>query len=148
MPSFQVGGNRTAASTTSPLNVTGSTTVRPRLVDFTLSTTGAPSSDAGVEVQLRRSTTAGTGTSVTPTPADSASAAATSTALSNLSAEPTYSSGFVKDVAFNPRATHRWVAYDQRAEVLSPATASNGWGFQCATPGGGGTILVDAAFIE
>ena len=148
MPHYQTGGTHAATNTTSALNVTGGTTSRPRIVDFTLSTTGAPSSDAGIATQLRRSTTAGTGTSVTPNASDGSERAAVFTTLSNLSAEPTYSTGFVKHVAINPRATHRWVAYDQRAEFVSPATANNGHGFQITDAGGANTLVVDCGVVD
>lgn len=150
MSFYTVNGSVAPASTVSPLNLTGGTTVRLRLATLCFSTTGVPTSDQGVDMKVQRSTTAGTGTSVTPRPNDSASVAAVATALSALTAEPTYTAN--SDVlrrAFNPRATVQWAAYDPRAEIITPATAANGVGAQIVTPGGAATlVVVEAGWYE
>jgi hypothetical protein len=149
MSFYTVTGSKTVTATTSPLNVTGGTTARPRICTYKLATGGVPTSDQGVEVQMRRSTTAGTGTSVTPTPTDTNDPASITAALSNLTAEPTYSAGSIDDLFFNPRATVQWAAYDPRAEFVAPATASNGIGFQCIAVGGAaGALLVTIGFYD
>jgi hypothetical protein len=129
--------------------MTGGTTSRIRLQELVLMASGTPSSDVGAEAQLRRSTTAGTGTAVTPSPVDSADPASIVAALENLTAEPTYSAGHVMRRVFNPRAVHTWVAYDQKSEIVSPATANNGLGVQMISAGGIGTaMLVEAGFDQ
>jgi len=144
MAKYNLTGSVAPAATTSALNVTGGTGLRMRIERFTLWTTGVPSSDAGVRVAGRRSTTAGTGTSVTPTPLDEREAAAEATALSALSAEPTYSTASGNDwidISFNPRNSKEFQAWDQEARIVSPPTASNGLGFQITTAGGALTLV-------
>lgn len=149
MPTYQVQGSIAAAATKTPLVLTGGTTRRFRLIDFTISASGTPGSDAGAEVQLKRTTAAGTTTSVTPAPADALEAACSTTAGSNASVEPTYTGIPLHDVFFNPRNTVRWVAYDQLAQLVSDLTASHGIGFEMTAAGGvGGNVLVQAAFVE
>lgn len=150
MSYYNVSGFIAVAATKTPLIITGGTTVRPRLCAFCLSTDGTPTTDQGVEVALRRSTAAGTTTAVTPSPADSASVASITTAGSNATVEPTYTAGNAGfDRAFNPRVTHQWVAYDPRAEIIVPATAANGLGFQILGAGGAaGNVRADMGFYE
>lgn len=141
MPTFDVTGSRAPAATQSPLNLTGSATIRQRIKHVRAGSTGVPTSEASVQVFGRLSTTAGTGTSVTPGPRNGISAAG-STALSNLSAEPTYTAGQPKIVLeFNPRLFAQWTAYDYGAAVESLAVAANGIGFQTQVPGGALTTI-------
>lgn len=143
------GIQTTIAATKTALNLTGGTTCRPRLCDLRLTTTGAPTTDAQVNVRLQRSTTAGTGTSVTPSPTDPSDPASIATALSDLSAEPTYAAGQVMNWFFNPRSVIQWAAYDPRGEILVPATASNGLGAQVVAIGGStGNMVCEMGFYD
>ncbi len=145
---YNAAGARAIAATQSPLIVSGGTTVRPRICTLRMATSGTPTSDQAVQAQLRRATTAGTGTSVTPAPTDPGAPAALSTSLQNLTVEPTYS-GVLSDFYFNPRATIQWAAYDPRAELIVPATANNGIGFQCIAVGGAaGNLAAEIGFYE
>jgi hypothetical protein len=141
---FGVQGTQTAGAKTA-LTVVSTATVRPRIIAYKSSTLGAPSSDASYEIQVKRFTAAGTTTALTPASTDSADPAATFTAGSNASAEPTYTANTtVDDYGANPRATFRWVAYDQRSEIILPATAANGVGWLLNALGGAITVLIDA----
>lgn len=145
---YRAVGSRAVAASESALNITGGTTVVVRLREYRMAVDGAPSTEAMVAAELRRSTTAGTGTTYTPTVGQGAFPAAEATALSNLTAEPTYS-GQLTHEEFNPRARAMWQAYDALGEILTPLTANNGLGFQCITVGGGsGNFNVDAAWLE
>lgn len=149
MPTFDVTGSHAPAATTSPLNITGSATLRARITHVRAGTTGIPSSEASVQVFGRLSTTAGTGTAVTPGPRNGVSVAGSS-ALSNLSAEPTYTAGQPKILLeFNPRLFAQWTAYDLNAAIESLAAAANGIGFQTQIAGGAlTTIDVDCDLNE
>jgi hypothetical protein len=122
--------------------------IRPRLIEYALSTTGTPGSDASYEVQVQRITTVGTSTSVTPQSTDPNDPAATLIAGSNSTAEGTPSGVPLDDRGVNPRASYRWVPYDQRAELIMPATASNGLRFFVATLGGAITVIADAKVLQ
>ncbi len=148
---FLASGFITIAATKTALILGSTANIRPRLKAFDWSTTGTPTSDQGVEVQIRRATALGTSTSYTLTNTDPSDSGVTAvlTAGTNASAEPTYSAGFMFDRAFNPRMTHQWGAYDPSAELILPATASNGIGFQCVGAGGGvGNILVNSQVLQ
>lgn len=141
-------GTQTAAAK-SALGVVATAAVRPRLVEFTLSNIGTVSVDSAFQVQLKRFTAAGTSTAITPAPGDSGDPAATFTAGSNHSAEPTYTANTTyKDVAVNPRGTWNWKAYEQRAELVAPATAANGFGWLVNALGGAVAVNVDAGVMQ
>lgn len=141
-------GTQTAAAKTA-LGVVATSAVRPRLVAFTLSNIGVVATDSGFEAQVKRFTAAGTSTAITPAPADSADPAATFTAGSNHSAEPTYTANTLfKDLSVNPRGTARWQAYEQRGELVAPATAANGFGFFVNALGGAVTVNADAEVMQ
>lgn len=147
---YRSTGSRAIAATQSALSLMGGTAVVICLRELALSTSGVPGTEQNVNAQLRRLTAAGTGTTLTPAIASTGShPAPEATVLGNLTAEPTYSSGFVFDFYFNPRNNRNWTAYDQRAEILVPLTASNGIGFQCTAVGGGvGNFNAEAAWVE
>lgn len=145
---YAVTGQQTAGAKTI-LTVVSAATIRPRIVEYKSSTTGGPTSDASYEVQLKRFTAAGTTTALTPASTDSGDPAATFTAGSNATVEPTYTANtLIDDYGANPRATFRWVAYDQRAEIILPATAANGVGWLLNSLGGASTVLVDAKVLQ
>jgi hypothetical protein len=141
-------GTQTAAAKTA-LGVVATAAVRPRLVGFTLSNIGVVATDSGFQIQVKRFTAAGTSTAITPAPADSGDPASTFTAGSNHSAEPTYTANTTfKDVSVNPRGTARWQAYEQRGELVAPATAANGFGFFVNALGGAVTVNADAEVMQ
>lgn len=150
MAFYNVSGFIAAAATKTPLVITGGTTNRPRLATWMWSTDGVPTSDQGVEIALRRSTAAGTTTAVTPSPTDPSQVASITAAGSNATVEPTYTAGNAGfDQDFNPRATVQWAAYDPRAEIVVPATANNGLGFQILGAGGaGGNVRTSMGFYD
>ncbi len=149
MGAYLTQGLKAIGATLTPLSIIGSASIQPRLMAFTLSTSGTPSTDQGVNVQLRRFTADGTGTAVTPAVTASPQAAATSTSKSNYTAEPTYSAGSLYDIAFNPRATFQWAAYTQDAEICALVASGAGLGFQIVAAGGGaGNVLANATFRE
>jgi hypothetical protein len=140
----------TVAATKTPLIIGSSAAVRPRILRYDWSTTGTPTSDQGIEVQVRRATALGTTTAYTmkaSDPSDEGLAFAAS-AGTNATVEPTYS-GFLADKAINPRMTHQWVAYSPDEEIILPAVAANGVGFQIIGVGGAaGNLLVNASIRE
>jgi hypothetical protein len=141
-------GTQTAAAKTA-LGITSTAAIRPRIVGFTLSNIGTVSVDSAMQIQAKRFTAAGTSTAVTPAASDSGDPAATFVAGSNHTVEPTYTaSTTLKDLAVNPRSTFRWVAYEQRAELLMPATAANGIGFLVNAIGGALTVNVDCEVLQ
>ncbi|HEY8623652.1 MAG TPA: hypothetical protein VIM74_07275 [Casimicrobiaceae bacterium] len=139
MSKYTAAGFIAAAATKTPLILTGTAAQRGWISYFRLSATGTPATDVNAEVQVRRSTAAGTSTAYTPIAIDLADPAAVVIAGVNATIEPTYSAGFIDDVFFNPRAVVPWSAYDQASELVIPATAAAGIGFQCAAAGGIGT---------
>ena len=62
---------------------------------------------------------------------------------------PTYGANTpIDDTGCNPRGIYRWTAYDPRAEIILPATASNGVGFLLVTLGGAITVIVDSKVLQ
>jgi|1185.fasta_scaffold159881_2 hypothetical protein len=149
MSKYTAAGFIAAAATKTPLILTGTAAQRGWISYFRISATGTPATDVNAEVQVRRSTAAGTSTAYTPLATDLADPAAVVIAGVNATIEPTYSAGFLDDVFFNPRAVVPWSAYDQQSELVIPATAAAGIGFQCAAAGGIGTnVNVAVAFHQ
>ena len=112
------------AAPNSLVNLTGATTVRPRVYEFDVGSQATPADQAALIV-LNRSTTAGTGTAATPTPLDNQEIASATTATIILTAEPTNAGTFLYNVPLNQRASWRWVAAPD-SEFIGAATASNG----------------------
>lgn len=122
-PSATGTANKTAAT------IVGSTSVRPRLYEFSLGLTTAPNStDQQLEFGVGRFTAAGTaGSAPTPLAIDPGDVAAVATAGITHSAEPTYASTYLMDNGENQRAFFRWVAVPG-LEFIAPATSANGIG--------------------
>ena len=137
------------AATKTPLIVGSTANIRPRIIRYDTSTTGTPTSDQGIEYQVRRATALGTSTSVTMAVSDPSDGAGTVyvTAGTNCTIEPTYTSSvWLVDRAQNPRATYQWAAYSPDEEIILPATASNGVGWQITGAGGAaGNFNVNAS---
>jgi hypothetical protein len=142
---YAAQGTQTAGSKTA-LTLVSTANGRSRIIEYKLSNVGAVTVDSQFEVQVKRFTAGGTSTAVTPSATDPSDPAATLfTAGSNCTVEPTYTAGVViDDTGVNPRGIYRWTAYDPSAELILPATASNGIGFLVATLGGAVTVIVDA----
>ncbi|HSZ58596.1 MAG TPA: hypothetical protein VK797_23210 [Tepidisphaeraceae bacterium] len=128
MKAYSVSGSNASASSNHTLvNVIGSTSVRPRLFDLVVGSSATPA-DQAMQLSVSRFTTVGTaGSSPTPTPLDPGDIAAVATAGAAHSGEPGYTVGLLSKISLNQRATFRWVA-TPGAELVSPATASNGIG--------------------
>ena len=141
MSKYQAAGAIAAAATKTAISLLGTAAQRGWVSYYRVSATGTPATDVNAEMQVRRCTTAGTSTAYTPTPVDLADAAAVIIGGVNFTIEPTYSTGFLDDVFFNPRAVVPWSAYDQLSELVIPAPATAGIGWQCAAAGGIGTNI-------
>lgn len=88
--------------------------------------------------ELNRSTTAATGTAFTPVPLESADAACVTLAKTNLTVQGTNTAGAIAlSIPLNQRATVEWYA-PPGAEIVIPATASNG--ISVNTPTAVGTV--------
>jgi hypothetical protein len=136
---FKALGHIAVAATKTALIVGSTANIRPRVLAYTCSTTGTPTSDQGLEYSIQRATALGTSTAVTLSSSDPSDVAGTPvvTAGSNCTIEPTYTaSSSLEDSAMNPRATVRWQAYAPDDELILPATASNGIGWQIVGAGG------------
>jgi hypothetical protein len=144
---FKVTGLQTIAARTL-LTIISTATIRPRLLAAVYSQVGVVAVDSNWQVQGKRFTAAGTTTALTPASTDS-DPAATFTAGSNATVEPTYTANTTfTDMGINPRSTYRWVAYDQRDEIILPATAANGIGFFLNVLGGAVTPQVEATVLQ
>jgi hypothetical protein len=136
------------ASTKTPLIIGTTANDRPRILRYKASTTGTPTSDQGVEFQLRRATALGTSTALTLHASDPSDEGLTPTVSggTNCTIEPTYSAGWLEDLTINPRATYQWAAYSPDEEVIVAAGAATGVGFQITGAGGGaGNLNINAA---
>lgn len=144
---FLAAGLIAAAATKTALIVGSTANIRPRILKYDVSTDGTPTSDQGIVYSVQRATALGTSTAVTLAAADPSDTAGTPvvTAGSNCSVEPTYAGQALHTRSQNPRATYTWVAYGPDAELILPATASNGVGFQMTALGGAaGNFRVNA----
>lgn len=104
---------------------------RGSLNRMTLSCSGTPA-DNTILWTLQRCTTTGTMTAVTPGLRDVADGAADLVAGENATVEPTYTASTeMFDNGLNQRAT-LIVVYDDRNEIVIPATANNGLGMKAA----------------
>jgi hypothetical protein len=137
---YGFSGSITGAATKTIVGVTATAAVRPYLVDLMISSNATPA-DNSSEWWVLRFTAAGTSTAVTPSLFDSGDPAATSVCGKNHSAEPTYGTVPLLDIAHNQRATFRWVAAPGE-EIIAPATAANGFGVQAQAVGGSGVAEI------
>jgi hypothetical protein len=148
---FLAPGFIAIAATKTGLIVGSTANIRPRILAYDVSTTGIPTSDQGVEISVQRATALGTSTGLTLAASDPSDTAGTPvvTAGSNCTVEPTYAGTALRDFAINPRFTHRWFAYSVDDELILPATAANGIGFQIIGAGGGaGNLRVNASIRQ
>jgi hypothetical protein len=147
---YSASGTIAVAATKTPLILGSTAAIRPRILAYDVYTDGTPTSDQGIVWQIQRATALGTSTAYTPTPTDPSDPASVFTAGVNATIEPTYTAAQVLyKRATNPRASWQWAAYDQRSEIIMPAVASNGVGFQIQTAGGAaGNFGVNATLLE
>jgi hypothetical protein len=119
---------------------------RLKLYELRFGCDAAPA-DNMFRVRVRRTTTLGTGTSVTPARLDKAQAATEFDAAENHTVNPTFDSTEPNmiDQPTHQRNSFLWMAKDGR-EIVTPATASNGLGFE--TPVGPAASVVYDAYIE
>jgi len=140
-------GDQTAATNATIVGLTSASTIRPNLFDLVISSSGTPA-DNEAHLHLERYTVAGTSTAFTPIALDPADPAALAAVGSNHTSEPTYTANAVLlSIAFNQRATFRWVAAPG-SEIKSPATAANGVGLQVQTATGSQEIEATILFEE
>lgn len=147
---FTFSGTIAVAATKTALILGSTANIRPRVQQYIAELgDAAPTSDQGVEFQVRRATALGTSTAVTPGAPEPAELAVTPAMSggSNCTVEPTYSTGFEQRRVINPRATYTWQPYDRCGELVLPATAANGLGWQLTVVGGasGANFKVDAS---
>ena len=86
--------------------------------------------DNQTEVQVKRTTAAGTSTSVTPTQHDAADGTASAVVGQAHTVEPTYSGGAVLTAFFHQRSTFQWYAAPGH-EIVIPVTNNAGLGVFC-----------------
>lgn len=144
---FTMPGTVGAAATKTALIIGSTANIRPRVVRYDVSTDGTPTSDQGIKYNVSRATALGTSTALTLAAYDPSDTAGTPTVTGGITCtvEPTYAGTAIHTRAQNPRATYTWQAYAPDAEIILPATASNGVGFQMTALGGAaGNFLVNA----
>ncbi len=120
------------ASSTAPLwNLVGATTTRVRLYDLIIGSDATPADNASKFVLQRTTVDFGTPSAVTPVKLDPADPASLCLFSTPGGAAPTITANStLLQVAFNQRASMRWVAAPDSALVI-PATAAAGI---CCTP--------------
>lgn len=134
MGNYAVRLQRTASTTQSlgVVSAPASAMRRVRIYDVMVGSEGTAADNPFLHI-LQRTTAAGTSTPVTPQALDAADAAAAFTAGQAHSVEPTYTANAILlSISLNQRATFRWVA-SPGGELVIPATASNGVGWQTPT---------------
>lgn len=145
-----LGGTQQAISSTykTLLSVfAGGTPRRMRLVELIIACDGTPANNA-ITVDVSRMTADGTGTSVTPNPLTASDAASLATAKANYTAEPTVTANSsLLNMAMNQQATLRWIA-DPDEDIISPATANNGFVIRAKSASYTGTMVVTAIYDE
>lgn len=151
MRGYSVNGpSATGTANKTAVSLVGGTTVRTRLFEFTVGLTTAPNStDQQLEFGVGRWTTsAGTaGSAPTPLAIDPSDVASLTTAGITHSAEPTYASTYLMDMALNQRAAFRFVAVPG-FEFINPATATTGIGIKNIAITASSVIVATAMFLE
>lgn len=124
------GPNASGSANKTLITIIGGTTVRPRIFDLNVGSSGTPA-DYAAQFKVGRFTAVGTaGSNPTPEPVDPADVACLATAGITHSVEPTYTAGKSPlGFSMNLRANFRWVAMPG-FELVGPATANNGLGLQ------------------
>jgi hypothetical protein len=122
---------------------------RGKVYDINVAAQSAPAStDTNIQFDLSRQTAAGTTTAYTLLPNDPADAVFSGLGGVNATAEGTVTANSsVFNIALNQRAPFRWQTYlGSGAELVYPATASNGFALRSLSAGytgaAGGTVYV------
>jgi hypothetical protein len=149
MPAYTITSRAAAANprTIARVGHDASAVQRGCLTRMTVSSSGTPADNAIIWT-LQRCTTTGTMTSVTPALRDTADGAADLIGSENATAEPTYTSATeMFDNAVNQRAT-LIVVYDERNEIIIPATANNGLGLKATHASFTGNVEATLTWTE
>jgi hypothetical protein len=150
MANYAAEMNRTSSTTASVGSWVADAT-RPRrlkLYQLVIGASATPA-DATLEWTVTRCTAAGTSTAVTPQPLDPADAATESDAGENHTVEPTYTAATnMLTLPVNQRATYTWSALSENKMIVTPATASNGFGLQTDTISTGTPAVSAVAHVE
>lgn len=141
---YSVVGDQNAAATVTILGITGGTSIRPSIYTIILGSAAAPADQAN-NLQIKRSTAAGTSTAFTPVALDSANPASVTVSGYNHTAEPTYTAGAsLMSFSVNQQNTFKWETLPEYGMAV-PATASNGLGLQFVVATG--TALHEGTFL-
>lgn len=146
---YSVAFNATnTQSTTAPLGgITGAATVRPKIYDVLIGSSGSPADNAA-EYLFQRMTTAGTSTAFTPVALDSADPASLSSSGFTYTVGPTLTANaYLLMLGMNQRQFVRWIAAPG-AELVVPATAANGIALLAAAVSATWTAQVTIHFAE
>lgn len=113
------------------------------------------SADAGVGVNSQvifdwsRQTAPGTATAATPNPIDGADTAAGTSGAVNATAEGTIApESSLLSLALNARTSRRWVARDERAAIVLPATNLVAIAARARSPNYSSTVVITEMFSE
>ena len=141
------GSQNVASPTDTVLTVVGAATTRGWVYFFGLSSSATPADNA-VEWIVQRSTASGTNTAVVPAPLDLAEAVALCVAGENHTVEPTFTAATeMFDNSVNQRMTFQFNA-NPDGELVMPATASAGFGWQPVHASFTGLVEVTVHWFE
>lgn len=140
------GSGQTSNNTLLSHGLIGAAAARFRIIDIVLGSAASPNDGTFNFLLLRTTTAAGTSTASNPVAADPADAAPSTTGGVTFTVNPTLSTQIMQ-LALNQRSTVRWFAAPGE-ELVNPATANTGIGFQPAAPSPtasniGATIVID-----
>jgi hypothetical protein len=143
----------TSSSNKTAGRVSSATTVRPRIYEFSVGTSGGSASgDNVLDLTLQTGSANGTDTAVTPFVIDPGDPAALAAGGSNATVEPTYTaSSILWQMSINQRATYRWVAPPDGELVLAAVgtgTARFFAGMQVKSVGYTGITSYDFKYAE
>lgn len=121
---------------------------RGRCTSFMVGADGAPNAtDCQIVYAIQRQTAAGTSTAATPNPVVPADAVSLQVASVNFTAEGTYTLP-IESLSLNQRASQRWVAQDQDAMLLWPATNLAGFAFMALSPTYAAPVLISVDYED
>lgn len=146
MKRYSVTGAMALIAGDSVIGVHASATVRPRIYELFLGSSGTPADYSATFILQRTNTSTGTKTAATPEALDSADPAAVATAGYNYTAEPTAGNAMLR-FAMNMRATPRWVAAPG-SELVIPASANVGATLLCNAVSTQFTVEATVLFAE
>jgi hypothetical protein len=132
---FAAVGSIAAVSSSfkTPLDLTSTALVRPKIYSFVLSTLGA-AADGVLEWILQRATAAATATTQTPRnldPTDPGVAITIPHTLTTVESATITANSSVFDQGINQRATYTWTSWTEGAQIVLPAIATNLMLFSC-----------------